>query len=153
MCSASSIWTIRLTCADLFATEAALDALAIGCRSTSGNERQFCSYTAACTGQRSIHQRYIHSATHCNKHSYLHLTCCVCRRIQICSGCSCCRRGRSSFQSTFCSGSDGRGQWLHLATSPGGRAHIPHIQLRNEGCSRKGSKARDFSAIDSTNIA
>ena len=94
--------------------------------------------TTACTGQRSINQRYSHAGTRWDTHSYLRLTCCVCRRIQICSGCS---RGRSSFQPAFCSGSDGRSQWLHIAGMPGGRAHMPHMQLlRNERCSRKAAE-------------
>jgi len=94
--------------------------------------------TAACTGQRSINQRYSHAGTCWDTHSYLHLTCCVCRRIQICS---CCSRGRSSFQPASSSVSDDRAQWLHPAASPGGRAHMPRMQLlRNECCRRKAAK-------------
>ena len=99
------------------------------------NSRQPRSCTFACTDHRSIKQHERQRCTAVHTHSYLHLTCCVCRSIQICSDC---RRGRRSFQSAFCSMGDVRALWLHPATSPGGRAYMPRMQLlRNERCSRK----------------
>ena len=138
VCSASSERTMRTSSIEASGAQLT-DLLLITASSTaSASLRHSRTYTAACTGQRSINKRYSHAATRCNMHSYLHLTCCVCRRIQICSGCS---RGRSSFQPAFCSVDDGRALGLHAAGMPGGRAHMPCMQLlRNVCCTRKAAR-------------
>ena len=98
-------------------------------------------YTPACTGERSIDQRYSQLGTRWNTHSYLHLTCIGCgcgRRI---GGCSCCSGRWSSFHPAFCSVGDGRTLWLHVAAMPGGPAHMSCTpQLRNESCRRKAAR-------------
>lgn len=118
------------------------------CEETRRDERG--SYTAACTDQRSIKQHERQRCTAVHTHSYLHLTCCVCRRIQLCSGC---RRGRRSFQPASCSVGNVRALWLHAASMPGGRAHMPCMQLLlNERCRRKGREGGDFAGIDTPNV-
>ena len=138
MRSASAARTIRLPCANFLLAQAAVDMSATCWMASCRTVPQFRLCTHACTGQRSIDQHSNQPATRCNTHLYLHLTCCICRRIQICSGCS---RGRSSFQPAYCCLGDVRAQWLHVAGMPGGRAHMPCMPLlRNEHCTRKAAK-------------
>ena len=138
VCSASSIWTMRGSFRQTTRAELA-ELLPIRVPSWTGARlRTEAICTAARAGQTSIDQRYNDAGTRWDTHSSLHLTCCVCSRIQICSECS---RGRSRFQPAYCSVGNGRPLWLHAVGMPDGRAHMPHMQLlRNECCSRKAAE-------------
>ena len=133
--------SIQLSLAAAEATAAPLaELLSVGRSAWRAPTRpQHRTCTAACTDQRSINQCERQRYAVVRLHSYLHLTCVVGRRIQICS---CCSRGRSSFQPAFCSMDDGRALWLHASAMPCRRAHMPCMpQLRNGCCSRKAAKS------------
>jgi hypothetical protein len=87
-------------------------------------------HTPACTGERSIDQRYSQLGTRWNTHSYLRLTCIGCwcgRRIGGCSGYG---GGRSSVRVVCSAQGDGRALWFHAVALPCGCAHMPSMPLR-----------------------
>ena len=150
VCSASSAGTIRLPRTDLLLAQSAADVSASRWMTACRTVPQLRTCTHACTGQRSIHQRYSHAGTRWDTHSYLRQTCCFCCRIQIRKRC-CCRCSR--FQPACCSMGDVGALWLHHAGMPGGRAHMPcGPRWRNKQRRRLGGAGGDFAGIDASNV-
>ncbi len=150
MCSASTTRAICLSRRESTTAERAVGVSIFRRQLTCACACMRSNNTTACTGQRSMQSAAACIRANPGMHSYMHLTCCVCSRIEICSDCS----GRwSAVHAISIPQCIGKALWLHACYPPWVRSPMRRVQQwQNEHCRREASRSRDCFAATTKNM-